>query len=304
MVALPDQYRGIAPDQRGYGDADADAKIDATRGMGDLVDDVTALLDHLDIETTHLVANSLGGNVAWGLLAGHPDSLLSVTLSDPGSPYGFGGTKDVDGTPCWDDFAGSGAGLINPEVVRLIAEGDAGVGSPFTVRSALRALLVRPGFVPAREDDLVAAMLSVHIGEQDYPGDAVPSSNWPGMSPGVWGPNNALSPKYLDVVGAMVAADPQPRILWVRGEGDVVVSDNAMADPATLGGMGLLPGYPGADVYPAQPMVSQTRAVLDGYAGSGGVYEEIVLPDTAHVPFIERPDEFNEVLHAHLRGDH
>ena len=33
MIALPPTYRGIAPDQRGYGGADPAAKIDATRGM-------------------------------------------------------------------------------------------------------------------------------------------------------------------------------------------------------------------------------------------------------------------------------
>jgi len=38
MVALPPRYRGIAADQRGYGGADPDVLIDATRGMGDFVD--------------------------------------------------------------------------------------------------------------------------------------------------------------------------------------------------------------------------------------------------------------------------
>ena len=33
---------------------------------------------------------------------------------------------------------------------------------------------------------------------------------------------------------------------------------------------GVLPGWPGADVYPVQPMVSQTRGVLDRYASAGG----------------------------------
>jgi len=36
MVALPDRYRAIAPDLRGFGEADRGAKIDATRGLGDL----------------------------------------------------------------------------------------------------------------------------------------------------------------------------------------------------------------------------------------------------------------------------
>ncbi|HKI53887.1 MAG TPA: alpha/beta hydrolase, partial [Anaerolineales bacterium] len=36
MLALPSEYRGIAPDQRGFGDAELEKKIDATNGMGDL----------------------------------------------------------------------------------------------------------------------------------------------------------------------------------------------------------------------------------------------------------------------------
>src|SRR5215470_19612743 len=43
MLALPSGYRGIAPDQRGYGDADRSKKIDATRGLRDLSDDAAAL---------------------------------------------------------------------------------------------------------------------------------------------------------------------------------------------------------------------------------------------------------------------
>lgn len=303
MVALPEDFRGIAPDQRGYGDADPSAKIDATRGVGDLVDDAIALLDQQGESQFHLVANSLGGVVAWGLIAEHPDRLLSVTLVDPGSPFGFGATRDIDGTPTCDDFAGSGAGLINPEVVRLISEGNDGLDSPFTVRSALRTLLVVPPFVPEREDEMVASMLSTHIGDQDYPGDAVASENWPGMAPGAWGPNNMLSPRYLDLAGRVIATDPKPPVLWIRGEGDLVVSDSAMADPGTLGGMGLLPGYPGAEAYPPQPMIGQTRAVLDRYREAGGEYREVVIEGTGHIPFIEKPDEFNEVLHAGLRGD-
>ncbi|MEJ5224325.1 MAG: alpha/beta fold hydrolase, partial [Anaerolineales bacterium] len=107
MLALPAGYRGIAPDQRGFGDADPAKKIDATRGMGDLADDAVALLDALGIHQAHIVGNSLGGMVVWRMMADYPERFLTVTLVATGSPYGFGGTKDVDGTPCWPDFAGS-----------------------------------------------------------------------------------------------------------------------------------------------------------------------------------------------------
>ena len=61
-------FRAIAPDQRGYGDADPTAKIDATRGMRDFVEDGLALMDHLGHERFHLVGNSLGGAI--GLVLG------------------------------------------------------------------------------------------------------------------------------------------------------------------------------------------------------------------------------------------
>jgi pimeloyl-ACP methyl ester carboxylesterase len=47
-------------------------------------------------------------------------------------------------------------------------------------------------------------------------------------------------------------------------------------------------------------MVSQTRAVLERYAASGGSFEEHVIEGTAHGPHIEKPDEFNALLHAFL----
>ncbi len=300
MVRLPAGFRGIAPDQRGYGDADPEAKIDARRGLGDLADDALALLDHLGIERAHVVGSSLGGNVVWHLLARAPNRLRSAILVAPGSPYGFGGTKDERGTPCFPDFAGSGAGLVNPELVRRLASGDRSTDSPFSPRAALRTLVFGAGFIPTREEDLLSATLAVHLGERDYPGDSVPSPNWPFVAPGLWGPNNALSPKYAVPVPEIVASKPKVPILWVRGGKDVAVSDAAASDPGNLGRIGLLPGWPGMDAYPPQPMLQQTRYVLAEYANAGGSYEEVVLPGSGHVPFLDNPTEFDRAFHAHL----
>lgn len=299
MVALPGEFHGVAPDMRGYGGADREALIDATRGVGDWVDDTVALLDELELETVHLVATSLGSVVAWRLLAEHPGRLLSLTQVSPGSPHGFGATRDIAGTATTDDFAGSGAGLINPEFLRRIAEGDTSADSPFSPRSAIRSLLVKPPFIPPREDAMVEALLETHLGDAAYPGDAVTSANWPFVTPGSHGPNNAISPKYLPDPSDIAATSPRPPILWVRGAVDLTVADNSAADPGTWGPMGLVPGYPGSDAFPSQPMVSQTRRVLDDYAAAGGFYEELVL-DCGHLPAIERPEEFNRALHAHL----
>lgn len=303
MLRLPAGFRGVAPDQRGFGEADSGKKIDATNGLGDLAVDALALLDELDIERVHLVGNSMGGGVVWRLIADAPERILTATQIAPGSPFGFGGTKDVDGRPCWDDFAGSGGGLINPQLVECLRAGDDGMESPFSPRSALRTLIVVPGSVPENEDGLVAAMLSTHLGEQDYPGDMTPSANWPFVAPGTMGVNNALSPKYTTgLVDSVLAANPKPPIAWVRGELDRVVADQAAADPGTLGAFGIIPGWPGAETYPSQPMLGQTRRVLDRYAGMGGAFTETIIEAAAHVPFIENPTEFDRMFHAHIEN--
>jgi len=303
MVDLPAGYRGIAPDQRGYGDADPAAKVHAVHGMGEFVDDAIALMDHLGHDRFHVVGSSLGGVVVWWLLARHADRLLTVTQADPGSPYGFGGTKDAAGTPTTEDFAGSGAGLVSPQLVAQLELGDTTADTMFSPRSALRTLVWKPPFIPAREDEYVASLLQIHLGESAYPGDLAISEHWPFVSAGKWGANNALSPKYAIDVDEIIDATPKPPVLWVRGDNDLAVSNNAASDPGTWGPMGLVPGYPGAEAYPPQPMLDQIRAVLDGYAAAGGDFEEVVIDDCGHVPYIEKPEEFNRVFHARLTGE-
>ena len=303
MVALPEGFRGIAPDQRGYGDADPEKKVDATRGLGDLGDDAAALLDFLGIEKAHIVGISLGGVVVWRMMRDHPERFLTVTFVNPGSPFGFGATKDVDGTPTTPDFAGSGGGLSNPELIQRMKDGDRGMESPVSPRMAIRTAVVKPPFIPLREEELLSSLLSTHIGEQDMPGDSVPSPNWPHMAPGVWGTINALSPKYAGDVSQVYDGRLKVAVLWVRGSHDLAVSDTAASDPGYLGRLGLLPGWPGEEAYPPQPMLGQTRAVLERYAAAGGSYKEVVIQDAGHLAYLEKTDEFNKVFHAHLRGE-
>ncbi len=301
MLDLPDRFRGIAPDQRGFGDADPTAKVNAERGMSDLIEDAIALMDHLGYNKFHLVGNSLGGLVAWWMLAAWPQRLLSVTLPGTGSPYGFGATGDELGTPVNDDFAGSGGGLLNRELIGNIVKGDRTADSPFTPRSVLRLLVWGPPFIPEREDDLVEATMHIHIGDQDLPGDHVASENWPYFAPGKWGATNAMSPKYsVGLVDRILAAEPKPNVLWIYGADDVAVCNNAASDPATRGQAGLLEGYPGVEAYPPQPMMKQIRKVLDDYTAHGGDYDEVAVKNSGHVPFMSHPDEFNRSFHAFL----
>jgi pimeloyl-ACP methyl ester carboxylesterase len=301
MLALPATYRAIAPDLRGYGDTE-DQLVDATRGFGDWADDTFGLLDARGVERCHVVGHSMGGALVFSLIAANSARFLSATLVAPGSPYGFGGTKGLDGTPCYGEFAGSGGGVVNPEFARLMGAGDRGSDNPqASPRVVMNSFYWKPPFRPEREEELLSSLLSEKVGPDKYPGDFISSQNWPGIAPGLLGPANAMSPKYVgDTVERFVAAPAKPPILWVRGADDQIVSDSSFFEFGTLGKFGLVPGWPGEEIYPPQPMVGQTRAVLERYGAGGGAFEERVIADAGHTPYIEKPDEFRAFLVDHL----
>jgi len=146
-----------------------------------------------------------------------------------------------------------------------------------------------------REEVLISEILRTKVGNYNYPGERVPSPNWPKVAPGRWGIVNAFSPKYCDL-SAFTEIESRPDVLWVRGADDRTVSDSSAADFGYLGKIGLVPHWPGEKVYPPQPRVSQIRAVLEEYAAGGGSYREEVIADCGHTPHIEKPDAFLEVL--------
>lgn len=302
MLSLPAGFRGIAPDNRGYGGADRDAKIDATRGCAELSDDLAALMDTLNIEQAHVVGHSLGGAVLWQFMIDYPERILSVTQVAPGSPFGFGGCKGLDGELNYPDCAGSGAGIVSGDFVNTIKAGDTSADSPSSPLNILNTYYVKPPFKSDRSDDLVLSMLSIHTGDDAYAGDSVPSENWPMAAPGKFGPNNMLSPLYRDDVNKLYSLDNKPPVLWVYGIDDQIVSDTSLFDAGFLGQLGAIPGWPGADVFPPQPMISQTRAVLEKYQEAGGAFQEVAIPECGHTPYIEKADEFNQAFHAFLKG--
>lgn len=301
MLRLPDGFRAIAPDLRGYGGADRDALIDARRGMGDFSDDLAALLDELGIAAAHLVGHSLGGAVLWRFLADHPGRVLSVTQVAPASPFGFGGCH-ADGRPCFADGAGSGGGAVNADFARLLAEGARGDETPSHPRAILNTYVWKPPFVPGRLEAILDAALAQHQGPQAYPGDARASENWPGVAAGDFGPVNALAPIHqADPLGfARIAT--KPPVLWLRGADDPVVADGSLFDLGTLGALGAVPGWPGEEVFPPQPMIAQTAAALDTYAAAGGQVTRVVLPDCGHSPYLEQPEAFDAALHRLLQA--
>lgn len=291
MQDLPSDLRVIAIDLRGFGGTEH-LPIDATRGLRDFSDDVRATLDALGIDTAHFVGWSMGGGVVLQYALDHP--ALSLTLQAPVSPYGFGGTRR-DGTRLTDDDAGCGGGGANPDFVARLEARDTTDDAPTSPRSVFRSGYVAPGYTTDHEDVWVESMLTTSTATGNYPGDGVASANWPGFGAGTIGVLNTMAPKYFDASGIADLA-VKPPILWIHGTADPIVSDTSFYDLNHLGALGIVPGWPGADIAPAQEMVSQTRDVLDRYTAGGGAVTEVVLEGVGHAPHLERPAEFRQAL--------
>src|SRR3954469_21280667 len=301
LLTVDPRWRPLAVDLRGYGGTEP-LPVDARRGVRDWSDDLAALIDALGLERVHLVGWSMGAGVVLQHLLDSPDRVASVVLVAPVSPYGFVVTTGHDGRLVHPDGTGSGGGAVNADFVAALAAGDTSADSPASPRSILRAFYVAPGSLPLDpqlEDVFVGAMLTTRTGVDHYPGDATAVPAWPGTAPGERGVLNTMAPTVLDVSG-IVELPVRPPVLWVRGDADQIVSDTSAFDLAFLGSIGAVPGWPGAEEVPPQPMIAQTRAVLDQYAATGGAYREVVFPEVGHSPHVERPQEFIVALLEHL----
>jgi pimeloyl-ACP methyl ester carboxylesterase len=78
LHAFSRDFRVIAYDQRGFGNSE---DLDG-RGRAAMVDDLGALLDHLDLARAVLVAQSLGGGTCAGFTARHPARVSALVLCD------------------------------------------------------------------------------------------------------------------------------------------------------------------------------------------------------------------------------
>ena len=93
-------------------------------------------------------------------------------------------------------------------------------------------------------------------------------------------------------VGLYAGVNPNvPAVLVQRLCGTGFETILNAADQITLGKAGVVPGYPGDEVCPPQPMLSQTRFVLEKYKANGGAYHEAVIPG-GHGCMLDHEDEF------------
>jgi pimeloyl-ACP methyl ester carboxylesterase len=300
MPGAPARYHFIAPDMRGFGDTEQ-LPTDGTRGLRDWADDTHALLQALGIaRPVHLVGWSTGGGAIATYALDHP--VASLTLIDPVGPYGFGAVKE-DGTPFFPDYAGAGGGTAAPEFVERLKAQDRSTDSPMSPRNVLRSSYWPPTHVvPAEQEEmLLDEVFKTLIGDDCYPGDFTTSENWPGIAPGTRGLLNGLTGKYLDWSG-IVDLDPKPPILWTHGTADIVIADGSAWEMGTLGKLGYIPGWPGEEIAPPQPMVTQIRNVLERYRAAGGRAEIEMFEGSGHFPTIDAAERWCEVFFGFLES--
>ncbi len=304
LAAMPSHFYAIALDLRGFGESES-KPIDARRGLCDWADDIRALVEALGLgdKKVHLLGWSMGGGIAMQYAISHATQVASLTLSAPVSPYGFGGTHGIEGTLNVADGAGSGGGCANPEFVKLIAAGDSSADTPVSPRNVMNAFYFKPPFTvaPAVEDRFVASMNKTVVGEGNYPGNLTSSSNWPMVAPGTKGILNAIATTHMNL-STFAQINPKPPVLWIRGDSDQIISDTSFFDLAFLGSLGAVPGWPGAEACPAQPMVGQTRAVFEQYKANGGSYHEVVFENCGHTPHVEKAEDFRQEFLGFIGG--
>lgn len=289
-----EKYNLVIPDLRGYGKTEP-AFVDATEGVATWAKDIAAILKEIGENRVHVIGHSLGGMVAMSLATLSHDSVASMILLSPGSPYGYGGTKGREGIPVNEDFSGCGAGLANSEFKKRIALKDRTEENPSTSPSAIiRRLYFGNGFKASEKqmEMLLDSMFAMKTGKGFYPGDVQKSELWPGFKPGKVGPTNAVSAKYnQNVAPALLNLNrhERPPLLWIHGTADKLVSNQPASDAGMQGKMGLIPDWPGEDIYPPQPMLDQLDYFFNKYSINHSHYSKIILPDIGHTPFIESP---------------
>ena len=81
IPSLTPSFQVVSYDLRGHGESTGDSN-GAT--VHDDVADLAALVDHLGIAPTHLVANSYGSNIALRFATAHPDLVAGLVCHEPG----------------------------------------------------------------------------------------------------------------------------------------------------------------------------------------------------------------------------
>lgn len=79
-----------------------------------------------------------------------------------------------------------------------------------------------------------------------------------------------------------------------------MIADGSAFDLATLGKLGVVPGWPGEDVFPPPPMVTQIRTVLERYRLAGGAVRIELFEGSGHSPVIDAAKRWSALFFEFL----
>ena len=217
----------------------------------------------------------------------HAEQVESLILCAPTPPRGLFGSFSPDCRLLEPEGLGSGAGCADARLTECLQKGErAYVLQTFASHYLAPSTEMESNFV----EFFVDCMCSTKIGEGLYPGDVEPTEAYPGFRAGTRGVCNAMSSRWCDL-RPFAELETKPPVLWIHGTGDGMVSDTSYQDPAFMGMLGIRPGWPGKDRYPPQPMLAQTRRLLEEYQSKGGIYDEVVLAG-GHGCMLDREEDF------------
>jgi len=253
-------HRGVAFDQRGYSSGARPPRVEDYR-TDELVADVIALADELDLERFDLVGHDWGAMVAWVTAARHPGRLRTLTAVSVPHPMAFaaafGGTAPAPGAP--------GASSAPP------AGDDGGGDEDQRQRSAYIEVFRAEGGVAERA--LVGADGSGDGLRAMFDASGLPSSSEEAT---------AFVAAMLEP-GAMTAA-----LNWYRA-----------ADPGALGDVGAIT-VPTLYVWSDNDIALGRRAAEDTVNWVSGPYRFEVLAGVSHWIPETAPDALNGLLLEHL----
>ncbi len=247
MLALPEPYRPLAIDLRGFGDTDPEP-VDATRGLRDYADDLAAAIEALGLDVGapgRLEHGRRRGPAVPGRPARHAPGRVA-DAGRPGVPVRVRRDQGRGRHPVRPARRGLGRRHRQPGVRR--AAGRAGprrqpaccprgrccwrtTSSRRTCRSTWTSSW-SPCCPPGSATTTTRATRG-------------PRPAWPGFAPGDRGVLNTMAPTHFRIAD-LSGVQPKPPVLWLRGADDVIVSDTSLYDLAYLGSLGAVPGWPGA----------------------------------------------------------
>ena len=219
--ALGDRFRLIAPDLRGFGDSALPASPEGY-SMETFASDVTALLDHLDVEQAVVGGLSMGGYVTFELVRRHPERIRGLVLADTRADADSAEVRARRDAQIDQVVASGGQGLIDGMVAALLSEGTR-AASPGAV-AALRAVM------DGQDDRSWIGGLEAMKARPDSTPDLA-SISVPTLV--LVGENDAIAPP--EVARDMSERIPEARFVVIEGAGHVSNLEAPAAFNAALG---------------------------------------------------------------------